>query len=122
MPRTVFHSLLDSSLPPEEKSVERLWQEAQVIIGAGTDTTANTLAVTTFHLLNNPKKNTKLRKELETAFPDRHVPLKLTAVEQLPYLVSFSILTVSERVSLQRAYINPIPICRVGILEFLPYL
>lgn len=33
--RTIFHDLLESDLPPEEKSLERLWQEGQVVVGAG---------------------------------------------------------------------------------------
>ncbi|KAL9065034.1 MAG: hypothetical protein Q9161_008488 [Pseudevernia consocians] len=39
--RTIFEELVDSNeLPEREKSVERLWQEGQIIIGAGTETTA----------------------------------------------------------------------------------
>lgn len=35
--RTIFHELLSSDeLPPEEKAVQRLADEAQTIIGAGT--------------------------------------------------------------------------------------
>jgi len=90
LPRTIFHTLLESNLPEEEKSLERLWQEAQLVIGAGTDTVANALTVTTFHVLNNPETLAKLRKELEEAIPDREGPVNLLVVEQLPYLVSNS--------------------------------
>ena len=88
LPSTVFHTLLESNLPEEEKSLERLWQEAQLIIGAGTDTVANALTVTTFHVLNNQEILARLRMELEDAIPDRDGPVKLLIVEQLPYLVS----------------------------------
>lgn len=63
-------------------------QEAQVIIGAGADTTAHALSTITFHLLNSPEKLKKLTKELAEAFVDLDTSLKLTAVEKLPYLVS----------------------------------
>jgi cytochrome P450 len=89
--RTIFQTLLESDLLPEEKSLDRLAQEAQVIIGAGSDTVANALTVTTFHILNNPEVLVKLKRELETAMPDLYAPTKLAVVERLPYLVSVSL-------------------------------
>ncbi len=91
LPRTIFQTLLDSDLPDEEKSRDRLSQEAQLIIGAGSDTVANSLTVTTFHILNNPEVLTKLRSELDTAIPDSSRPPTLLVVEKLPYLVSVSL-------------------------------
>jgi cytochrome P450 len=88
LPRTIFHSLLNSDLPASDKTVERLRQEGQLVVGAGSDTVANTLAVTTFHILDNPEKLAKLVEELEKAIPDPNEPAKLSVVEQLPYLVS----------------------------------
>ena len=69
-PRTIFHELLNSDLPPEEKCLNNLAQEGQNIIGAGADTTSNVLSCTTFHVLNNPTVLAKL-KELETAMRDK---------------------------------------------------
>ncbi|KAF2419032.1 cytochrome P450 monooxygenase [Tothia fuscella] len=63
-PQTVFHGLLDSTLPPHELSTERLTEEALTIIGAGTVTTAHTLAVIFYHVLSNPQILSSLRKEL----------------------------------------------------------
>lgn len=98
LPRTIFQTLLNSDLPPKEKSLDRVTQEAQVIIGAGSDTVANALTVTTFHILNNPEVLVKLKQELETAMPDRSAPTKLSIVERLPYLVSVSLsINVTER-------------------------
>jgi len=37
---TIFHSLLTSNLPDSEKSIERLTDEANTIIGAGQETVA----------------------------------------------------------------------------------
>ena len=68
--------------------MERLRQEGQLILGAGSDTVANALTATTFHLVDNPEKMLKLVEELEKAIPDPNEPAKLTLVEQLPYLVS----------------------------------
>jgi hypothetical protein len=42
---TIFHDILRSDLPAQEKVLDRLWQEGQTIIGAGTETTAWTLSV-----------------------------------------------------------------------------
>jgi cytochrome P450 len=92
LPRTIFQTLLTSDLPAEEKSLDRVAQEAQVVIGAGSDTVANALTVTTFHILNNPEVLMKLKQELETAMPDRSAPTKLSVVERLSYLVSISLL------------------------------
>ena len=74
---TVFHALLESDLPPEEKSSWRLWQEGQTIIGAGSETTANTLSVIHFHLLDNPDALSKLRAELQEALPTKYTPMEL---------------------------------------------
>lgn len=89
MDKTIFHALLESDLAPEEKLHSRIWQEGQVVIGAGADTTANTLTVTHFHILDNPEVLQKLRAELEVAMPDQFAPAKLAVVEHLPYLVIF---------------------------------
>jgi cytochrome P450 len=85
--KTIFHALLESDLPSEEKLHSRLWQEGLVVVGAGATTTSNTLMVTHFHLLDNPDTMEKLRKELEGAIPDKFAPAELSVVEKLPYLV-----------------------------------
>jgi cytochrome P450 len=87
-PRTIFHELLNSDLPAEEKSLNNLAQEGQNVIGAGADTTANVLSCTTFHVLNNPQILKRLTQELETAMRDKYGQWDLAIAEQLPYLVS----------------------------------
>ena len=87
--KTIFHALLESDLPEEEKLQSRLWQEGQVVIGAGADTTANALTITHFHILDNPEVHKKLLAELVAALPNKFDPFELRVVEQLPYLVSF---------------------------------
>jgi cytochrome P450 len=90
--KTIFHALIESDLPPEEKLHSRIWQEGQMVIGAGSDTTAATLTITHFHILDNPSILAKLSAELRAALPDKYAFATLGAVEQLPYLVSSSTL------------------------------
>ena len=86
--KTIFHALIESDLPPDEKLHSRIWQEGQMVIGAGSDTTAATLTITHFHILDNPSILAKLSAELKAAVPDEYTFANLSAVEQLPYLVS----------------------------------
>ncbi|KAL4928992.1 cytochrome P450 [Aspergillus undulatus] len=83
---TFFHDVLNSNLPPEEKSPERLAQEVQVVIGAGAETTGKMLTWTTYYLLENPQKLAKLKEELNRLDPDNTATL--TDFEQMPYLTS----------------------------------
>ncbi|KAL1963024.1 hypothetical protein VTN77DRAFT_8772 [Rasamsonia byssochlamydoides] len=83
---TFFHDVLSSNLPPEEKTPERLAQEMMVVIGAGAETTAKTLSVITFYLLDNPEKLQKLKQELDALDPDQTA--SLVQFEQMPYLTS----------------------------------
>jgi cytochrome P450 len=83
---TVFRDILDSNLPQREKTVERLWQEAQVFIFAGTETAAWMLSVTTFYILSTPHILQKLKVELRAAIPDAHKIPSWKELEQLPYL------------------------------------
>lgn len=84
--RTIFQELRDSSLPPQEKTVERLMDEGFILVGAGGETTAQTLAVLTYHLLSNPDALAKLTKELNDAIPNPQSPPSWQKLEQLPYL------------------------------------
>ncbi|KAM5433665.1 hypothetical protein McanMca71_003350 [Microsporum canis] len=55
------------ALGPEEKTLRRLTAEAATLIGAGTETTGNTLSVFTFHVLSNPHVLKKVTAELVDA-------------------------------------------------------
>jgi cytochrome P450 len=85
---TIFHGLLSSPLPESEKSSARLAEEASVLLSAGTDSSANTLAAITYHLLSNPSILQKLQQELRDAIPDRQERQfpSFNKVETLPYL------------------------------------
>jgi cytochrome P450 len=84
--RTIFHEVLESDLPPEEKGVERLGHEAQTVVGAGLTTTAWTFSHATFYILNQPETLRKLQDELRATIPDPTTPLDWLKLEELPYL------------------------------------
>jgi cytochrome P450 len=83
---TIFHEVLQSDLPLAEKSLLRLGDEAQNIVGAGLETTAWTLTNATFYILNSPQILKTLREELHSAMPDPASPLNYQRLESLPYL------------------------------------
>lgn len=87
-PTTIFDTLITSSLPPSEKSLSRLSQESQIIIGAALDTTAHALNTTLFHLLSNPPTLATLCHELSTALPNPRAHPPLSLLEPLPYLTA----------------------------------
>jgi len=83
---TVFKELVDSDLPRDEVTVQRLAEEAQTVVGAGQVTTAHFLKVTSFHVLANPEIHRKLREELQSAMPGDGSLAPLSKLEKLPYL------------------------------------
>jgi cytochrome P450 len=83
---TVFKELLDSDLPREEVTIQRLAEEAQTVVAAGQVTTAHFLKMTSFHVLANPDILTKLKEELKSAMPSDGSLPPLSKVEPLPYL------------------------------------
>lgn len=50
---TIFHELLDSNLPSSEKTLDRLADDGEVLIGAGSESTSMTLSHISFYLLQN---------------------------------------------------------------------
>ncbi len=90
--RTVFHDMRDDTsgkLPPAEKDPKQLGKHAMIFIGAGTETTARTLAVTTYYLMKYPDIGDKLKRELINAVPkDAAEKIPSPQLEALPYLVS----------------------------------
>ena len=83
---TIFEELLNSDLPPHEKTMQRLADEGQTVVGAGQVTTAHYLKMTSFHLIANPDILAKLKAELADAMPDPNVLAPQSKLEQLPYL------------------------------------
>lgn len=84
---TIFDALLDPSLPPSEKTLERLCEEGLILLGAGSETTANTMALAAYHLARNKPVQEKLREELRTVMPTPDSRPLWSDLERLPYLV-----------------------------------
>ncbi|TVY65505.1 Cytochrome P450 monooxygenase sdnE [Lachnellula suecica] len=109
--RTIFHELRDSSLPASEKTIDRLVNEATILTGAGSETTAKASTVGLFYLLQEKKIFWKLKEELK-AKPDADSWTKLT---QLPYLAS----VIAEALRLSLGVTTRLP--RVPTEEILTY-
>ncbi|EIN11080.1 cytochrome P450 [Punctularia strigosozonata HHB-11173 SS5] len=68
-------------LTSDEKTMDALFA-----IQAGSDTTANVLQYAFFFILSHDAVHSRLRKELEETFPDRHGVLAFNILAELPYL------------------------------------
>lgn len=87
-PKTLFDALTADSVPEEERTVNRLEDEASVLFGAGTETTARTLSIAAFHLTKNQVLLDKLRGELKLVMPSPGSKPTWSQLEKLPLLVS----------------------------------
>lgn len=85
---TIFHAILQGDLPESEKSPDRLWQDGQVVVIAGTLTTAAALSEITFHLLRQPAELQALKDELAKAIQEPTTLPDVAKLEQLPYLTA----------------------------------
>ncbi|KAA8645294.1 hypothetical protein EYZ11_003658 [Aspergillus tanneri] len=97
--RTIIHSMLSSdSLQAEDKTFARLKADAMVLIGAGTETTARTLATAIYHILANKPVYDRLLEEIRHVMPTSDSPIPpAAAIQQLPYLTA--VLSESLRVA-----------------------
>ena len=86
---TIFDRLLEPNPDKnyEVPTIEQLVDEAFFLIVAGGDSTAYSMACTTYHILSNKESLTRLKKELKLLprRSDGHLDLK--NVMDLPYLV-----------------------------------
>lgn len=85
-PETIFHGIMQADLPPSEKTIDRLADEAFVILVAGAETTARTLCVILCHLLGNPEILDALRRELDMAAIGDNVIPSSRVLEDLPLM------------------------------------
>jgi cytochrome P450 len=84
---TIFHDIVNSNLPAAEKSLQRLLDEGVVLIGAGLETSARTLAVLSYYILADADVHRQLSEELRLAMPTPTSIPKSVDLEKLPYLV-----------------------------------
>ncbi|KAL8690123.1 MAG: hypothetical protein Q9224_004482 [Gallowayella concinna] len=82
----IFVGLLESNLPSEDKVADRMSREGMALLVAGSETTAQTLSITTYHIMANSGVVTELRKQLESAIPQADVLPPLAQLEAIPYL------------------------------------
>ena len=85
---SIFYGLRDSTiLPPHEKSVKRLQDEATLLLMAGTESPAKSMTIASFYIVSQPEIMSKLREELfrerQKASPDT---LSLGQLTSLPYM------------------------------------
>ena len=88
-PRTIYEAMTDASVPPEEKTMERLRDDGLIMLAAGTETTARVLTMGAFYIYRDEVVLRALREELVGAMPTPDTKLSWTQLEKLPYLVSF---------------------------------
>lgn len=79
--------LANDKVPPSEKETKRLQDDAIFFMLAASDAPSQALAITTFHILDNPEVLQRLKDELFSAFPDVTSIPSLDELEPLPYLV-----------------------------------
>lgn len=114
----IFEGLVTSpKLPPEERTVERLAQDAQMLLMAGTLTMASALEHLIYWMVDNPSVLKKLKEELLTVMPSVEDvgKIPITTLESLPYLTA----VIKEGVRL--IYGNSTPHFRVGSSRSLLY-
>jgi cytochrome P450 len=83
---TVFGSLLQSDLPPSEKSLQRMTEEGFSLFAAGTETVSWALTVITYHLLTKPAMLVKLKAEVNQAVDSSGQLPPWVVLGRLPYL------------------------------------
>ncbi|KAF2967401.1 hypothetical protein GQX73_g6156 [Xylaria multiplex] len=86
-PVTIFRHLVNSDLPASELTRERLSKESQVLLGAGTVSTARTLDFISYYIVANPAIRERLTEELRhdmEGYPERKPTW--AQLEKLPYL------------------------------------
>ena len=86
--RTIFETILASSLLAQEKTVDRLTDEAFVMVVAGGETTAKTLTNAVYHVLANAEWLKAVVEEIDQVMPDtKKLPL-WSELERLPILTA----------------------------------
>ena len=85
----VFHTIIHSALPPQEKTSARLGQEGFVAIAAGGETCGRMMTLAIYYILaNRDRVMPMLERELRQVMPTLETRPDLNALEQLPWLVS----------------------------------
>ncbi|KAK2608849.1 hypothetical protein QQS21_002562 [Conoideocrella luteorostrata] len=84
---SLFAHIIRSDLPESEKSDQRLSNEAQVLLGAGTATAGHTITFASFYILSRPAIRRRLASELENTMAGWPNTVPTWAeLEKLPFL------------------------------------
>ncbi|KAJ5558222.1 hypothetical protein N7535_008437 [Penicillium sp. DV-2018c] len=83
---TVFDALTDLEVPAEERTLDRLEDESALLLGAGTETTARSIAMAMFWLIKEKEVLAKLRVELKSVLEKPLSKAEWVDLEKLPYL------------------------------------
>lgn len=84
---SLFRYIVNSDMPKSELSTDRLTKEAQVLLGAGSASTARTLDFMVYYIIADEHIRTRLQEELRESMSG--YPEKIPAwseLEKLPYL------------------------------------
>ncbi|KAJ3833806.1 cytochrome P450 [Lentinula raphanica] len=102
---TVYHHLLEPKETHERPSRQSLVDEANALIGAGSDTVGNACNIGTFYALKYPSIRKKLTDELHEIWPDADRPVSSAMLENLPYLTAF----IKETLRFSLGVVHPLP-------------
>lgn len=80
--------ILDSDLPPQEKSASRLSTEAFLLLGAGTDPLTRNMFVIMYYVLADQAMLERVHAELKSVISRPYSPVTLAELEALPLFVS----------------------------------
>ena len=85
--QTILQGVLESKLPPQERTLACMTADAGTVMVAGTLTTAWTLSLSKYYLLSHPHFLRRLKGELLAAMPESRM-IRPADVENLPYLTA----------------------------------
>lgn len=83
---TMMSELIYGDLPEQEKSMDRLVDEGQAVVGAGSITTAEMLSAMMYHLIAEPQIMKNLQSELQPVIQRSNGRPSQNDLESLPYL------------------------------------
>lgn len=106
---TIYHRLLDPETNKEMglPSLKSLHDEALSLFFGGAESSGNVAMLGSYHVLQNPDVETRLREELREAWPDLNDMPKPEDLEKLPFL------TAVIKESLRISPSVPVPLPRV---------
>ncbi|OQE22869.1 hypothetical protein PENFLA_c012G09220 [Penicillium flavigenum] len=106
---SVMEVMCGPSMPEDMRSAVRLNNEGFAMIIGGTETTARSMVIAAFHILNNESIKAKLREELWTVMPTPESRPTWRQLEQLPYLsaIVWETLRVSTGIASRSARVAP---------------